>query len=137
MNRSASDNDSAQNLLLAIIIGLFLGGAILNWLVGNVAAFLDRGRLLHASLTQSFDALVHLRQHAKDPRLAWAPKLAANLPGPTLYWTSLVIVITIGMILFTGVLIMNSRRGRARHEPAGAWPRCTWPATCCWTARWP
>jgi type IV secretion system protein VirD4 len=117
MNRSASDNDSAQNLLLGILVGLFLGGAILMWLVGNVAALLGRRRLLHASLTQSFDALIHLRQHVNDPRLAWAPKLAADLPGPGIYWTSLAIVVIVAMLLFTGVLLLVKGTGRTRHEP--------------------
>jgi type IV secretion system protein VirD4 len=117
MTRSASDNDSAQNLLLGILVGSFIGGAILMWLVGNVAALLGRGRLLHASLTQSFAALVHLLQHANDPRLAWAQKVAADLPGPGIYWTSLAIVVIVAMLLFTGVLLLVKGTGRARHEP--------------------
>jgi len=117
MNRSAADNDSAQNLLLGILVALFLGGAILMWLVGNVAALLGRGRLLHAGLTQSWDALLHLRQHANDPRLAWTPKLAVDLPGPVMYWTSLAIVVIAGALVFMGILIMVKGAGQARHEP--------------------
>jgi type IV secretion system protein VirD4 len=117
MNRSAPEDYTAQNLVLGIIAVLFLGGAVGNWLVGNVAALLGRGRLLHASLTQSFDALIHLRRHANDPRLAWAPKLAANLPGPVMYWTSLAIVVSAAMLIFAGVLVMVKGTGRARHEP--------------------
>src|SRR5690242_7181461 len=111
MNRSAPEDYTAQNLLLGIIAVLFLGGAVGNWLVGNVAALLGRGRLLHASLTQSFDALIHLRRHANDPRLAWAPTLAANLPGPVMYWTSLAIVVSAAMLILTGVLIMVKGTG--------------------------
>lgn len=117
MNRSTSNDLTGQNLFLGIIVALFLGGAILMWLVGNVAALLGGGRLLHANLEQSWDALIHLRQHTNDPRLAWAPKLAANLPGPVLYWTSLAIVVIVAMLLFTGALVLVKGAGRARHEP--------------------
>jgi hypothetical protein len=86
MNRSTSNDYTGQNIFLGSIVILFLGGAILMWLIGNAAALLGRGRVLHAGLTQSWDALLHLRQHTDDPRLAWAPKLAADLPGPVMYW---------------------------------------------------
>jgi type IV secretion system protein VirD4 len=62
--------------------------AIGNWVVGNLAALLGRGRFLHASLGQALAALVKLPKHLDDPRLAWAPKLASNLPGPVVYWLS-------------------------------------------------
>lgn len=117
MNRSTSNDYTGQNLFLGIIVALFLGGAILMWLVGNVAALLGRGRVLHANLEQSWDALIHLRLHANDPRLAWAPKLAANLPGPVMYWASLAIVVIVAMLLFTGVLVLVKGTGQARHEP--------------------
>jgi type IV secretion system protein VirD4 len=116
MNRTAADNDAAQNLLIGIVVALLLGGAILMWLVGNVAALLGRGRLLHAGLTQSWDALLHLRQHTNDPRLAWAPKQAANLPGPDMYWTSLAIVVIVAVLLFTGVVLLVKGKGGSRHE---------------------
>jgi type IV secretion system protein VirD4 len=117
MSRPGSNDDTAENLLLGIIVGLFLIGAIGNWLVGNAAAFIGRGRLLHASLSQAFAALVHLRQHTDDPRLAWSPKLAANLPGPGIYWESAALVLIVAMAICTAVILLFSGAGWRRHEP--------------------
>jgi type IV secretion system protein VirD4 len=117
VNRSAPNDDAAQNLFLGIIVGLFALAAVGNWLVGNAAALIGRGRLLHASLSQAFAALVHLRQHTDDPRLAWSPKLAANLPGPNMYWASAALVVIVAMVICAAVIKLFSGAGRGRHEP--------------------
>jgi type IV secretion system protein VirD4 len=105
------DSDGVD--LLAAAFGIALGViAVGHWLVGNLAAILGRGRLLHASLGQALTALTRLPDHASDPRQAWGP-LAADLPGPVAYWTSAAIVV--GTLLTIAVLIAAHLTGR--HQP--------------------
>ena len=95
------------------VLGLF-GVAVGNWLVGNLAALLA-GRVLHAGIGQALSALVRLPRYAKDPRLAWGPRLAERLPGPVVYWiaTSIVVLVVLAVV-GTGV----AYTGRRRHVPA-------------------
>jgi type IV secretion system protein VirD4 len=116
MTRPTTDSQPGQDILLAIVVGVVVLGAVGNWLVGNVAALIGRHRVLHASLSQSLDALLHLRLHTKDPRLAWPPKLAANLPGPDVYWASAATVTVVLMVTLGAMVLLVGRVGRSRES---------------------
>ena len=95
-----------------------VGGAVLtggNWLGGNLAALVGRGRVLHAGLGQAFSALFRLPTHAHDPAKAWGPVLAGRLPGPVVYWIANTIVV---VVLLAGAMFVVARVDNRRHQPA-------------------
>ncbi len=106
--------DSSDDTLFIIGVGIAGTAAVGHWLVGNLAALIGQGRRLHAGLGDSLIALTRLPSHADDPRLAWNPTAASNLPGPVVYWLSVAIVLVALMGL--AVLILSRSEGR-RHEP--------------------
>jgi type IV secretion system protein VirD4 len=110
-NHDRSGEDIAF-LLLAAVVGV---GALGHWLVGNLAALIGRGRLLHASIHEALAALSRLPDHGADPRRAWAEPAASNLPGPVVYWGSAAIVVAAMLGVAAAVTQRVSRR---RHEPA-------------------
>ena len=75
--------------VIAIPLLVVLAGAIaVVWAGGQLAAFVAHGHWLHASIQDAADALLRLPGHTGDPRSAWAPEFAAQLPGPVLLWAA-------------------------------------------------
>jgi type IV secretion system protein VirD4 len=111
------------DLLGAVVLGLLAALAVGHWLVGNLAALLNRGQPLHGTgLVTALQALGELPHHGTDPRRAWPPPLAAQLPGPVLYWTSAALVLS--ALLAVGMLSLRlfgrgsgSRGPNGRREP--------------------
>lgn len=113
---SPSERDrSVGDLLFLLLIGVMTVVSMGHWLVANLAALIGRGRLLHAPLPEALEALGRLPDHLGDPRRAWSEPAASNLPGPFLYWTSVVIVAA-GLVGVAAVVIQ--RVSGLRHEPA-------------------
>jgi len=112
MNSRPNDSDGGE---LLFIIGVAILGtiAVSNWLVGNLAAVVGRGRPLHASIADALAAAAHLPKHPGDPRLAWPPADAANLPGPFAYWASAVVVLGI-VVLVAGIVV--AKVSGSRHD---------------------
>jgi type IV secretion system protein VirD4 len=108
----APSDDSSILILVAVGIAAAVGG--LHWLAANLAALVGRGRLLHASPVDAFVALAHLPKHASDPRLAWGEPARSNLPGPVVYWSAVVTVAGIALLMVTYVA---TRVGSRQHEP--------------------
>lgn len=93
---------------LAIVAFVAAGG---QWLTGNIAALLGRGRLAHASLIQAFTSLTRLPQHVGDPKAAWPPTVAVNLPGPAVYYLAVILALaTLGSAGYAGVRLWSGRR---------------------------
>lgn len=108
--RRNSDDDT----LFMLAIGAAAVAAGGHWLVGNLAALVGRGRLLHAGLGDALAALARVPSHASDPRLAWSEPARSNLPGPVIYWVTVVLVVLLAVALCT-VLVQRLRS--QRHEP--------------------
>ena len=112
------------DMLGAIVVLGLAALAVGHWLIGNLAALLSHGHPLRGgSLVQALQALWALPDHAGDPRRAWSPPLAAQLPGPVLYWTSTVLVLAaLASVAALGLRLFNgsggsSRAGSRRREP--------------------
>jgi type IV secretion system protein VirD4 len=105
--------DSIEDTLLAVAVGVALTGAVGHWLAASLAAAVGRGRLLHAGLGDAFAALTRLPSQAHDPRQAWEQPARGNLPGPVAYWLSVGLVIAALVAL---ALVFLSWRGGRRHE---------------------
>ena len=84
--------DPLETLALGALVafGVVSGG---HWLAASLAALVGRRRSLGAGLAESFSALRQLPKHWSDPSRAWAEPAASNLPGPMLYWISVVVVL--------------------------------------------
>jgi type IV secretion system protein VirD4 len=104
--------DGGETLILALfgVAAAVVGG---HWLAANLAALVGRRRTLGADLNDSATALLRLSDHFDDPRLAWSEPATSNLPGPILYWTSMVAVIA--AMIGAGALWLRFRT--RRHEP--------------------
>lgn len=104
--------DGSETLILALfgIVAAGIGG---HWVAANLAALVGRRRTLGADLNDSATALLRLSDHLDNPRLAWSEPATSNLPGPILYWTSMVAVIA----AMTGVGALWFRFRARRHEP--------------------
>lgn len=114
MTRPSDPNRSADDLLFLVAVGLLGMASVGHWLVGNVAALLGKGRLLHAGVADALAALSRLSDHWGDPRHAWPEPAASNLPGPIVYWASVALVAA-GAVA-AGTFAM-SVAGQRRHEP--------------------
>lgn len=112
MNRPAPSDDG-QDRFLWIILGLS-ALPVTNWIIGHAATVLGRGHLLKASVSDAFIALAGLPRHLGDPRQAWPPPAAAQLPGPVAYWLATALVL--GTVI-AGIAVTLARLGRRRHEP--------------------
>lgn len=118
----ASDTGLGE-VLGAVVLALLATLAAGQWLIGNLASLLGRGRPLHAGPADALGSLAQLSHHLGDPRRAWPPALAAQLPGPLLYWTAAALVLAALIAVGTLTLwalnrIGGSGRARSRrHEP--------------------
>lgn len=113
MNTPREDNaDPVEALALGalIVLGVISGG---HWLAASLAAFLGRRRSLDAGLADSISALRGLPAHWADPRQAWPQPASSNLPGPVIYWLSVVAVLSAAV----GVLLLWLKYRLRRHEP--------------------
>lgn len=110
----ASSQRADPDILIAALIAVLALAVLGQWLIGNAAALLGRGRLLHANLTEALGALTRLPQHAADPRTAWPAAAARNLPGPVMYWLSTIVVFA---SLFAAAGVLLRYLSRNRDEP--------------------
>ena len=78
-NNPTPDQGGDDFVFKVVIIGVAIltGG---NWLAGNLAALIGRGRVLHAGFSQALAALVPLPAHAHDPAWFSSPCWAVGLP---------------------------------------------------------
>ena len=85
MNQTAPRDGTGGKLGMAFIFGL-IGLLVATWAGAQLATLVSHGHTLGASLEDASDALLQLPDHFGDPRSAWTPELAAELPGPIVYW---------------------------------------------------
>ncbi len=104
--------DGSDTVIL-VVLGIFAGVVVGNWLAANLAALVGRRRTLGADLDESVTALKQLGGHLNDPRLAWPEPAASNLPGPILYWSSTAVV----ALAAIGACALWLRFRTRRHEP--------------------
>ena len=114
---------NSGDLIGAVVVGGLAALAVGHWLVGNAAALLSHGKPLRANPVQALTALWQLPHHSNNPRQAWPPAVAAQLPGPILYWTATALVLAALLALGLGTAWVfggrsnSSRTGARRHEP--------------------
>jgi type IV secretion system protein VirD4 len=113
---SAPRNPQARLGDAAVLVGIgAIGtGAVGHWLVANLATLLAHRRRLHVTVGEAAAALGRLADHWGDPRRAWPEPAASQLPGPVVYWISIVIVAGALIGLAVAAFMLRSRR----HEPA-------------------
>jgi type IV secretion system protein VirD4 len=97
------------DLMIAVGVGVIAAVALLQWLIGNVAALLSHARLLHASPGDAMHALVNLPHHLTDPRGAWPARLRAELPGPVLYWLATTLLLMAAIAIAVAALSLLAR----------------------------
>ena len=102
-----------SDTVIIVVLGIFAGVVVGNWLAANLAALVGRRRTLGADLDESVTALKQLGDHLNDPRLAWPEPAASNLPGPILYWSSTAVVVLAAI----GACALWLRFRTRRHEP--------------------
>ena len=87
--------------------------AVVVWAGAALAALAASGSVRGVTVTAAGTALVHLPGHLTDPKTAWPPAAARQLPGPLLYWACQTIV----MMIVAGVGVGGWRlvHGRARR----------------------
>ncbi len=112
--QAPSPRDGSDDTTFVLVVGVAATAAAGHWLVGNLAALIGRGRLLHAGLGEALGALTRLPSHRGDPRLAWDEPARSNLPGPVVYWLAVVLVVLLVVSLAT---VLMHRLGPHRHEP--------------------
>src|SRR5947209_4624453 len=115
MTRPQPPRTDGVDMVLVSILTVLATAAAGQWLAGNAAALLGRGRLLHATPVQALASLTRLPHHLRDPRGAWPAAAAGNLPGPVLYWLATVVAASALAAVVLGVLGVVGGR---RHEPA-------------------
>jgi type IV secretion system protein VirD4 len=106
--------DSSDDTMFVLAVGAAATAAGGHWVIGNLAAFIGRGRPLRAGLGDALSALTRLPSHAGNPRLAWDEPARSNLPGPVVYWLAVVLVVALAVVLATALM---RRLGSHRHEP--------------------
>src|SRR5437867_15013 len=106
--------DDSDDTVFVLAVGAAATAAGGHWLVGNLAALIGRGRLLHAGLGEALGALTRLPSQRGDPRLAWSEPARSNLPGPVVYWLAVVLVVLLAGTLGT---VLVQRLGSQRQEP--------------------
>ncbi len=92
MNQTAQGNDVLEKLGMALLF-VFIGVLAVVWAGAQLACLLSQGHWLGASIEDAGHALFGMRQHLGDPRQAWPPEAAAELPGPILYWLATVVTL--------------------------------------------
>lgn len=108
--------DNGPDPLETLAIGALVVFGVVSvghWLAASLAALVGRQRSLKAGLAESFSALRLLPTHWSDPRRAWVEPAASNLPGPVLYWLSVVVVLAAAL----GALLLWLKYRQRRHEP--------------------
>ena len=113
MNTQQSAESRFLDTAMLVVIAVIGTGAVGHWLAANLASLLAHRRRLHVTLPQSLAALGRLPGHWGNPRRAWPEPVASQLPGPVLYWFSVVVVVGLLIGLLGAVLTLRSRR----HEP--------------------
>jgi type IV secretion system protein VirD4 len=101
------------DLMIGIGIGVIAALALLQWLIGNVAALLSHAQLLHANAGDTVHALLRLPQHLSDPRYAWPARVRPNLPGPVLYWVITALLLLAAVAVAVGGLSLLTRNRQA------------------------
>lgn len=106
--------DHSDDTVFVLAVAAAATAAAGHWLVANLAALIGRGRPLHAGLGDALGAPTRLPSHARDPRLAWDEPARSSLPGPVVYWLTVVLVVLLAVTLAT---VLVHRLGSHRHEP--------------------
>ncbi len=84
-------SDLGGTAAMAVVLGLGAVSAFM-WTATQVAALVGTGRFVAVNLPASGRALFALRNHLRDPAAAWPPDIASQLPGPLVYWPSMLAV---------------------------------------------
>jgi type IV secretion system protein VirD4 len=98
VNQTAQRNDSGGKLGMALILAL-MGLILALWAGAQLATLVSHGHGLAASFDDAGNALLQLPDHFGDPRWAWAPELAAELPGPIVYWAATVVAFVAAVVI--------------------------------------
>lgn len=102
------------DVMIALLVGAGLAVGLVQWLVGNLAALLGRGRLLHANPLDAVKSLPGLVHHLGDPAAAWPTRARGNLPGPVPYWIATALILA---ALTAAALAILSSVSRHRQVP--------------------
>lgn len=114
MSTQTNSEPRMGDTAVLVAIGLIATGAMGHWLVANLATLIARRRRLNVTVGEAVAALRRLPDHWGDPRQAWPEPVASQLPGPVVYWISILIVVGALIGLVVAALMLRSRR----HEPA-------------------
>lgn len=106
MNPPAEHHD--QNGF-AIAVAVFATAIALAWAGAVLAAVLAGHTPAGVPLHETGAALIALPRHLDDPAHAWPAEIAAQLPGPLLYWLAQAVVFAVGVALATAAWWMTRR----------------------------
>lgn len=131
MNTSQRTTGAAGGDEWIAIVIVAVGLATLGvWGGAQVSSLLHTGHVMHASPGTGMAALTRLPGTMDDPAQAWEPTVAAELPGPLLYWFATGIVaaaaIAVGVgayLAVTSMRIGTNRRARLGVEPQARFAR--------------
>ncbi len=96
MNQTAQRDEGFEKLVFPLLLGL-VGAMAVVWVGAQLAAFAAHRHWLGASIQDAGDALLQMRKHFGDPKLAWAPEFTVQLPGPVLYWTATAVAFAVAV----------------------------------------
>ena len=94
--RGGYGNSQPRPLDPLVLLGLFvfvLGAVAFVWTIPMAAAWVHSGQVIHLSVYGAIKAVVTGRWLSADPATAYAPRVAARMPGPWGFWTSAALVV--------------------------------------------
>jgi type IV secretion system protein VirD4 len=109
-----------SELVMLVAISSALALAVLVWLWGGLAGSMFGGGWPAVSGGQLPRILARLPERLSDPSLAWPGAVRADLPGPSGFYASLLLLAT-GIGLLASLLVHTVRRNRA--APGARWAR--------------
>ncbi len=110
-------SDLGATLAVAAVLGIGAASAAM-WAATQLAALIGTGHLIDIDLVASGRALFTLPDHIGNPAHAWPGTIAARLPGPVVYWPSM--LATLAMFGWAASRTWGWWQGRAgRSGPLG------------------